>query len=124
KRTLTYTPNFSEPPQSTPSNYNSLFFFNHTPPTEIYTTTDTLSLHDALPISHTALKSGTCSSPSKHTIASKRSARSEEHTSELQSPAVTSYAVFCLNTKTRQNTLTRGASLIQVHDHQHRHTLR
>src|SRR6186997_558573 len=28
----------------------SLFFFNDTAPTEIYTTTDTLSLHDALPI--------------------------------------------------------------------------
>src|SRR5213079_3586955 len=27
------------------------FFFNDTPTTEIYTTTDTLSLHDALPIS-------------------------------------------------------------------------
>src|SRR6186997_2401412 len=28
-----------------------LFFFNDTATTEIYTTTDTLSLHDALPIS-------------------------------------------------------------------------
>src|SRR5213079_833498 len=31
--------------------YISFFFFNATATTEIYTTTDTLSLHDALPIS-------------------------------------------------------------------------
>src|SRR3546814_10240602 len=32
--------------------------------------------------------------------------RSEEHTSELQSLMRISYAVFCLKTKNRQNTLT------------------
>src|SRR5258708_24282478 len=56
------------------------FFFNDTATTEIYT----LSLHDALPIS--------CSAPrcrrlprgdSRQTVAWRRS---EEHTSELQSP--------------------------------------
>ena len=32
-------------------------------------------------------------------IADKQTARSEEHTSELQSPAPNSYAVFCLKIK-------------------------
>src|SRR5213079_3207055 len=36
----------------------SFFFFNDTAPTEIYTTTDTLSLHDALPISRRLHASG------------------------------------------------------------------
>src|SRR6266581_2393561 len=59
------------------------FFFNDTATTEIYT----LSLHDALPISH-ARSPGLVSAPpgaSTATRAWKRS-RSEEHTSELQSP--------------------------------------
>src|SRR5437870_13557006 len=68
---------------------SSFFFFNDTPPTEIYT----LSLHDALPICISvtarvgasrlvalglALMLGACA-----TVAGMR--RSEEHTSELQS---------------------------------------
>src|SRR2546426_11001244 len=70
------------------------FFFNDTATTEIYT----LSLHDALPIS-----SGTTTRPARSSgggtsrplasrdgrgsgITSGPSARSEEHTSELQSP--------------------------------------
>src|SRR5947199_7455033 len=63
----------------------SVFFFNDTPTTEIYT----LSLHDALPIfpvyftlffwrSSTSLGSST-------RVVLKRKDRSEEHTSELQS---------------------------------------
>src|SRR5213595_1739417 len=76
------------------------FFFNHTATTEIYTTEVTLSLHDALPISSAALKRGaeelerymeTCAPPERKLVA----LRSEEHTSELQSPSVISYAVFC-----------------------------
>src|SRR5256885_8358983 len=67
------------------------FFFNDTATTEIYT----LSLHDALPISRAgaprlggarvrALRSGTAGrSPVRGTT---RLLRSEEHTSELQSP--------------------------------------
>src|SRR2546423_3942508 len=70
------------------------FFFNDTATTEIYT----LSLHDALPIS-LATESGTCGSAPLIASASRRScsgftyenrrfrARSEEHTSELQSLA-------------------------------------
>src|SRR5438552_13407820 len=57
------------------------FFFNVTATTEIYT----LSLHDALPISSWSRSSPPCSS-----IASPGRSwcdtRSEEHTSELQSP--------------------------------------
>src|SRR6266487_7205918 len=61
------------------------FFFNDTATTEIYT----LSLHDALPISTNA--SRVCSSVvrSGATDGSSRprtQSRSEEHTSELQSP--------------------------------------
>src|ERR1051325_12201538 len=72
-------------------------FFNDTATTEI----DTLSLHDALPI---------CVSVHRPVpLAHRRGEhlllegdRSEEHTSELQSPYVISYAVFCLNTTTHQ----------------------
>src|SRR5258708_39632762 len=66
------------------------FFFNDTATTEIYT----LSLHDALPIfiAHTAIRSS--SVPLKSSALRKYSVpplpvayvRSEEHTSELQSP--------------------------------------
>src|SRR6478752_10851853 len=76
---------------SAPSAFASFcfFFFNDTATTEIYT----LSLHDALPISHSparaALARSRCSrvappcSPPR--LASSHPARSEEHTSELQS---------------------------------------
>src|SRR5574339_1317990 len=54
------------------------FFFNDTATTEIYT----LSLHDALPISAGSWRgSSVCASWSPSS-----SPRSEEHTSELQSP--------------------------------------
>src|SRR6266581_4554997 len=60
------------------------FFFNDTATTEIYT----LSLHDALPISITVLPS--CAlSPAGVSFAitlPRAMSRSEEHTSELQSP--------------------------------------
>src|SRR5256885_13248606 len=55
------------------------FFFNDTATTEIYT----LSLHDALPISRSTT-STTCCAPGCAFCSSSR--RSEEHTSELQSP--------------------------------------
>src|SRR5437773_8456830 len=56
------------------------FFFNDTATTEIYT----LSLHDALPISSYRYRVG--GSPRRpRTRARSRPARSEEHTSELQS---------------------------------------
>src|SRR5437870_11490443 len=77
----------------------SLFFFNDTATTEIYT----LSLHDALPISNSDEVTGTAARPSCCSAAAKSralnrspkdakrsedsplAARSEEHTSELQS---------------------------------------
>src|SRR2546430_13664887 len=74
-------------------NYPCFFFFNDTATTEIYT----LSLHDALPISAsppprwetTSSTSGcrSCRSASRRrgTRCWRRCARSEEHTSELQS---------------------------------------
>src|SRR2546426_8353488 len=76
------------------------FFFNDTATTEIYT----LSLHDALPISRAARRSGSPARPRparSHCVAENarggtpaacraagtgRAGRSEEHTSELQSP--------------------------------------
>src|SRR5256885_15927717 len=63
------------------------FFFNDTATTEIYT----LSLHDALPIS-TGVSSGSARWPPPRAPRSPprrtppRPRRSEEHTSELQSP--------------------------------------
>src|SRR5574340_1736495 len=58
----------------------SFFFFNDTATTEIYT----LSLHDALPISvgHPPSGGRACLPG----VARRRLCRSEEHTSELQSP--------------------------------------
>src|SRR3990170_8267907 len=54
------------------------FFFNDTATTEIYT----LSLHDALPISRARRSRWRC--PAR--IPTATPSRSEEHTSELQSP--------------------------------------
>src|SRR2546426_5617843 len=69
------------------------FFFNDTATTEIYT----LSLHDALPISQRALGAGgepilrglAVDEPAafpRQRVNAAGSSRSEEHTSELQSP--------------------------------------
>src|SRR3970040_1701459 len=64
----------------------AVFFFNDTAPTEIYT----LSLHDALPISIRTNAGGWrgCRTAGRSRAASRRGRadRSEEHTSELQSP--------------------------------------
>src|SRR5216117_4542226 len=74
---------------------NFFFFFNDPATTEIYTRKDTLSLHDALPIyACRGTPRGCCACR-----AAAAAARSEEHTSELQSPFLTSYAVFCLKKK-------------------------
>src|SRR3546814_10638097 len=88
--------------------------FNDTATTEIYTYGHTLSLHDALPISVAALgreirrvlepgaEGGCQRSRAVHVHDARQSvrlARSEEHTSELQSLMRISYAVFCLKKK-------------------------
>src|SRR5216117_4533463 len=73
-----------------------IFFFNDTATTEIYTRKDTLSLHDALPICpQPQPELGRTSSAGATWVKT----RSEEHTSELQSPFLISYAVFCLKKK-------------------------
>src|SRR5258708_12375639 len=58
-----------------------VFFFNDTATTEIYT----LSLHDALPI-YGAYSVFEVDHAVHHELADKEPNRSEEHTSELQSP--------------------------------------
>src|ERR1039457_499104 len=60
----------------------SHLFFNDTATTEIYT----LSLHDALPIYFWRCASGNRFLILKKTMMMKKITRSEEHTSELQSP--------------------------------------
>src|SRR5256885_12649814 len=60
------------------------FFFNDTATTEIYT----LSLHDALPIclQLVARVEQVCTDGAQHALRIEHIERSEEHTSELQSP--------------------------------------
>src|SRR5216117_3239914 len=86
-----------------------LFFFNDTATTKNYTRKDTLSLHDALPIYIDRGKKGgisiSCSVTPYH-LYFLCQYRSEEHTSELQSPFLISYAVFCLNKKSKQRNAT------------------
>src|SRR2546426_5873499 len=66
--------------------YRNLFFFNDTATTEIYT----LSLHDALPISGTHRSEHPSACEPRQTDRADAdctgATRSEEHTSELQSP--------------------------------------
>src|SRR2546425_2445177 len=101
--------------------YFSFFFFNDTATTEIYT----LSLHDALPIS-TRCSSTTCASrtsrasawrprfsrPTTGKRSARRCARSEEHTSELQSLAYLVCRLLLEKKKTRrtQKTLRRASA--------------
>src|SRR3546814_8163520 len=86
--------------------YSCFFFFNLTATTEIYTYLHTLSLHDALPISLPSdamlvLPVWGCLGLLIYFLYGyRKSHRSEEHTSELQSLMRTSYAVFCLKKKT------------------------
>src|SRR5258708_39921465 len=66
-----------------PPSISFFFFFNDTATTEIYT----LSLHDALPISEGAARTQQARSAAHREAASQDAGgRSEEHTSELQSP--------------------------------------
>src|SRR5256885_16620660 len=58
------------------------FFFNDTATTEIYT----LSLHDALPICHWRQHGHAGRQPLAQLPPGHAASRSEEHTSELQSP--------------------------------------
>src|SRR6058998_4435085 len=75
------------------------FVVNDPPTTEIYTVMNTLSLHDALPISLESRRRARSRRGSGGARGSSSPSRSEEHTSELQSLITTSYAVFCLKEK-------------------------
>src|SRR3546814_7957056 len=87
-----------------------IFFFNDPATTEIYTYLHTLSLHDALPISHRVGVDRPAGEgavqvdhvhPGAAGVAERARLRSEEHTSELQSLMRISYAVFCLKKKNK-----------------------
>src|SRR5256885_3008420 len=89
----------------TSSNFSFFFFFNDTATTEIYT----LSLHDALPISVQPLGVRTMTSATRPSMRiSIRTgvavrARSEEHTSELQSPCNLVCRLLLEKKKTKNN---------------------
>src|SRR5213082_4300128 len=78
--------------------FTSFFFFNDTATTEIYTVSDTLSLHDALPSSRPSMP-GIITSVRTRSGGDLTARRSEEHTSELQSRDTISYAVVGLKKK-------------------------
>src|SRR5688572_31769021 len=97
------------------------FFFNDTATTEIYT----LSLHDALPISH--LRTAGTLQDRRHTrTALRRPARRDRKSTRLNSShSQISYAVFCLKKKKKKKQSTNTAKppykarhKIHVHDWQ------
>src|SRR5438270_5549743 len=77
----TLRPLLSRAPATSVFRSSFFFFFNDTATTEIYT----LSLHDALPISPGTSRRSSRPPPLRRAWARRRGARSEEHTSELQS---------------------------------------
>src|ERR1051326_7891337 len=83
------------------------FFFNDTATTEI----SPLSLHDALPICcfHDRLAHFRLGNELRQSQGP--GYRSEEHTSELQSPSFISYAVFCLKKNISPDSWTRVGPL-------------
>src|SRR5213076_3647313 len=90
-----------------PTHYSLIIFFNSPATSATYTVGNTLSLHDALPISARdwkAVVTAPRSSPGAPASFTARCRRSEEHTSELQSLPTISYAVFCLKKKKTQKT--------------------
>src|SRR2546425_4456742 len=97
--------------------HHSFFFFNDTATTEIYT----LSLHDALPIYRGKASSSNAKTVSVHAVRIPREeacARSEEHTSELQSLA---YLVCRLLLEKKKNILSKTheenrSARLQAHD--------
>src|SRR5881392_4407577 len=84
------------------------FFFNDTATTEIYTTHNTLSLTTLFRSHHHAARRRL---DHRAEARVRLPARSEEHTSELQSLCVISYAVFCLKKKIQQ--LKQRSQLVQ-----------
>src|SRR5881396_2028748 len=94
-----------------------VFFFNDAETTEIYTVRNTLSLHDALPILSAPARRSASRSAASAPVSGANAARSEEHTSELQSLRTISYAVFCLKkTKKTANQPSRSGSSTRPKD--------
>src|SRR3546814_4600600 len=108
-------------------------FFKDTATTEIYTYGHTLSLHDALPIYPTVVRTlvldrnaayafDIVEKPDPVAVAElgppifAQLARSEEHTSELQSLMRISYAVFCLKKKKKRETPSYQTTLTTTHN--------
>src|SRR5207244_11022688 len=79
----------------------AFFFFIDTATTEIYT----LSLHDALPISPGSRPAGSDRPPAGARVAQPQPMRSEEHTSELQSPDHLVCRLLLEKKKNKPNTL-------------------
>src|SRR5437879_10457689 len=98
------------------------FFFNDPAPTAIYT----LSLHDALPISgaiSSATRDRRCGSgsrgfapPPTTSMGAARRPRSEEHTSELQSPM---YLVCRLLLEKKNKLKTQDTGIVDRHNYMH-----
>src|SRR2546430_12064150 len=86
----------------------AFFFFNDTATTEIYT----LSLHDALPISHflQRIHSATFSGPPRESGRKPRPSRDRKSTRLNSSHSQISYAVFCLKKTPCEDRLTRHQS--------------
>src|SRR2546430_10941122 len=78
-----------------PSHFSIFFFFNDTAPTEIYT----LSLHDALPISSSALHPFGAGPWGRIGVAQCRRTKDRKSTRLNSSHSQISYAVFCLKKK-------------------------
>src|SRR5256885_13055529 len=91
---------------------SSFFFFNDTATTEIYT----LSLHDALPICHLGRKMGSVpdypGNVYTRELNQSTRIRSEEHTSELQSPC---NLVCRLLLEKKKKTLNRLSTTLSDH---------
>src|SRR5213079_3518154 len=89
----------------------TFFFFNDTATTEIYTTTDTL-----FPTRRSSDLRRARGQPERRPDGGVDQARrrSEEHTSELQSPVVISYAVFCLKKKKNERVGTQSGAQLAV----------
>src|SRR5881398_1226634 len=87
----------------------TFFFFNDPATTEISTLRATLSLHDALPISAQRARVADQQLVLVLDLEAARGPgrRSEEHTSELQSPLNRSYAVFCLKKNNKRKAFSR-----------------
>src|SRR4051812_49556801 len=90
-----------------------IFFFNDTPPTEIYT----LSLHDALPISDLRKIHGAAAHRREGQRPLRASGRLDRKSTRLNSSHMSiSYAVFCLKKKKNRK---RNARAPQGAQHAH-----